>query len=243
MWELQPKPELSVVFLNPLSLSARQRHQGFSSACSYSLHLHLGIAESRNFHQGSLASRWSLHILWAPRGNSEKPEEGVWAFSLYFCKGQICHMDTWVLTTAHMCLYREHLHGHPNWTTCPGVFPPVLAEHKSITYQKTQKPMDKSTLLAKLLKVMAAGCPGDHKTRSGWGTWETAGSHLSCISFHGKCVHRIRRVTACVLGDEAVGDWKNTCKTANYCWWALPICKGLLSEDLSCLLPRQALVS
>lgn len=138
MWELQPKPELSVVFLNPLSLSARQRHQGFSSACSYSLHLHLGIAESRNFHQGSLASRWSLHILWAPRGNSEKPEEGVWAFSLYFCKGQICHMDTRVLTTAHMCLYREHLHGHPNWTTCPGVFPPVLAEHKSITYEKTQ---------------------------------------------------------------------------------------------------------
>lgn len=77
-----------------ISGCGRQRCRGILWACPYSPHLCLGTADSRNFHQGSLASRWSLHITPAIHGKSEKSEEGLEAFSLCFYKGKTCQMGT-----------------------------------------------------------------------------------------------------------------------------------------------------
>lgn len=56
--------------------------------------------------------------------------------------------------------------------------------------------MSGATHLAKMLKVMAAGCCENYRNyMSGRDTWRVAGSPLPCVCFYGKCGCRSERVT------------------------------------------------
>lgn len=171
-------------------------------------------------------------------------------FDSYFHKGQICHTrGRGPPTTAHMRPYGEPLHGHPDPTVAPR---PLEWSHLCVQSIKAP-PRNKQ-------KKITNRWLGRHFWPSCWKSWLLDSVKITGWGLE-EAHERWQAVTFPVFHFMAnasfgLGGWLRACcgargldtekahaKTAGCCWWALLVCKGLCSEELGCLLPRQALVS